>query len=114
MQDSSLPPPLSFLPSAPDSDCGLYVRSRTGVTTKIAIPADCLGFQTGESLQLITGGKFQAVPHSVRAGGGSPNGMQVARNTLAVFTQPELDEIVDRSTGKTYAQFSREVSERFM
>ncbi|KAL8990779.1 MAG: hypothetical protein Q9177_000656 [Variospora cf. flavescens] len=41
------------------------------------------------------------------------NGMQVVRNTLAVFTQPGLDEIVDRSTGKTYAQFSREVSERF-
>ncbi|KAL8672522.1 MAG: hypothetical protein Q9168_003025 [Polycauliona sp. 1 TL-2023] len=108
---SHLPPPtLPFLPGAPDPDSGLYIRSRTGAITKVKIPADCLAFQTGETLQLITGGKFQAVPHFVR---GSVGGGQVARNTLAVFTQPGLDEIVDRETGKTYAQFCREVAERF-
>ncbi|KAI4122091.1 MAG: hypothetical protein LQ338_006008 [Usnochroma carphineum] len=107
------PPPLPFLPAPPDPDSGLYIRSRTGAVAKIAIPADCLGFQTGESLQLITGGKFQAVPHFVRAGRASGDRRRVARNTLAVFTQPGLDEIVDRSTGKTFSQFSREVAERF-
>ncbi|KAI4147868.1 MAG: hypothetical protein L6R39_002990 [Caloplaca ligustica] len=113
-QQPSLPlPPLPFLPSAPDPDSGLYIRSRTGTTTKVAIPSDCLAFQTGEALQLITGGRFQAVPHFVRAGRASGNGRRIARNTLAVFTQPGLDEIVDRSTGKTFAQFSRQVVGRF-
>ncbi|KAL8911425.1 MAG: hypothetical protein Q9171_003415 [Xanthocarpia ochracea] len=114
MDDStSLPAPLPFLPGAPDPDSGLYIRSRSGAITKIKIPSDCLAFQTGETLQLITGGKFQAVPHFVRAAGRSVDGGQVARNTLAVFTQPGLEEIVDRQTGKTYAQFCREVAERF-
>ncbi|KAL8889854.1 MAG: hypothetical protein Q9215_002946 [Flavoplaca cf. flavocitrina] len=110
-QDTSLPPtPLPLLPDAPDPDSGLYIRSRTGVVIKVEIPPDCLAFQTGETLQLITGGKFQAVPHFVR---GSVNAGQVARNTLAVFTQPSLEEIVDHETGKTYAQFCREIAERF-
>ncbi|KAL8774032.1 MAG: hypothetical protein Q9209_001140 [Squamulea sp. 1 TL-2023] len=113
-QDSStLPPPLPILPGTPDPDCGLYIRSRTGVVTKVQIPTDCLAFQTGETLQLVTGGKFQAVPHFVRAAGGSVDGRQIARNTLAVFTQPDLEEVVDRQTGKTYAQLCREVAERF-
>jgi hypothetical protein len=30
------------------------------------IPKDCLAFQTGEALQLITRGKFMAVPHFVK------------------------------------------------
>ncbi|KAL9000218.1 MAG: hypothetical protein Q9169_001120 [Polycauliona sp. 2 TL-2023] len=107
---STPPPTLPFLSGAPDPDSGLYIRSRTGAITKVKIPADCLAFQTGETLQLITGGKFQAVPHFVR---GSVGGGQVARNTLAVFTQPGLDEIVERETGKTYAHFCREVAERF-
>ncbi|KAL8693492.1 MAG: hypothetical protein Q9218_001681 [Villophora microphyllina] len=114
LQGLSLPfSPLPFLPKAPDPQSGLYIRSRLGDITKIAIPSDCLAFQTGESLQLITGGKFQAVPHFVRAGKELGEGGRVARNTLAVFTQPGMDEIVERGTGKTYAQFSREVAARF-
>lgn len=76
------------------------------------IPPSCLGFQTGEALQLITGGKFQAVPHFVRAGNGKEMA-NVARNTLAVFTQPNLGEIVDRERGLTFAEFAKEVSGRF-
>ncbi|KAL8783665.1 MAG: hypothetical protein Q9213_004459 [Squamulea squamosa] len=110
---STLPPPLAILPGTTDPDGGLYIHSRTGVVTKVQIPTDCLAFQTGETLQLITGGKFKAVPHFVRAAGGSVDGRQIARNTLAVFTQPGLEEVVDRQTGKTYAQFCREVAERF-
>ncbi|CAL8583436.1 hypothetical protein XPA_009060 [Xanthoria parietina] len=110
-QDSSSPlAPLPFLPGAPDPDSGLHIRSRTGAIAKVKIPTDCLAFQTGETLQLVTGGKFQAVPHFVRA---STDGGQVARNTLAVFTQPPLEEVVDHETGKTYAQFCREVAQRF-
>lgn len=110
---SSSFPHLPFLSAPPDPDSGLYVCSRAGAITKVAIPVGCLAFQTGESLQLITRGEFQAVPHFVRAGRATKDGRQVARNTLAVFTQPKLDEVVDRSTGKTFAQFSREVAQRF-
>ncbi|KAL8952248.1 MAG: hypothetical protein Q9222_001834 [Ikaeria aurantiellina] len=107
------PPTLASLPSAPDAESGLYIQSRVGVVTKVAIPPDCLAFQTGETLQLITEGKFQAVPHFVRSGRALEDGSRIARNTLAVFTQPGLDEVVDQSSGKTYAEFCHEVAERF-
>lgn len=111
-QGSSTMPLLPALRSAPSPGAGLYIKSRTDAVTKVNIPPDCLGFQTGEALQLITGGRFKAVPHFVRAGEGS--GMEgVARNTLAVFTQPNLGEVVDRERGLTFAEFAREVSGRF-
>ena len=36
----------------------------------------------------------------------------VARNTLAVFTQPNLEEVVDKEKGITFGEFSRMVGER--
>lgn len=39
--------------------------------------------------------------------------MRVARNTLAVFTQPELEDVVDGEKGTTFGDFSREVVGRF-
>ena len=110
--DSNVLPPLPALPSAPSSSTGLYIKSRTSAVKKVDIPPSCLGFQTGEALQLITGGKFRAVPHFVRTGG-NEYGRKIARNTLAVFTQPNLEDIVDRERGLTFAEFSKEVSERF-
>ncbi|MCJ1466633.1 hypothetical protein MMC07_005253 [Pseudocyphellaria aurata] len=105
-------PTLPFLsaPSFPSS--GLYIHSRSSNIVKVNIPFDCLAFQTGEALQLITDGKFRAVPHFVRAGGAG-NGSKVARNTLAVFTQPELGEVVDKKAGTTFGEFCQEVAERF-
>ena len=105
-------PPLRPLSSAPTPSAGLYIKSRTAAITKVNIPPSCLGFQTGEALQLITGGKFQAVPHFVRAASGNEM-VNVARNTLAVFTQPNLGEIVDRERCLTYAEFAKEVIGRF-
>ena len=109
----SLPnlPNLSF---PPDVEAGLYIHARDSTITKVSIPYDCLGFQTGEALQVITRGKFKAVPHFVRAPLqlGSTNEM-VARNTLAVFTQPNLEDIVDREKGTTFGEFSKEVLGRF-
>ena len=35
------------LPSSPDPKAGLYIHSRSGTTTKVNIPTDCLAFQTG-------------------------------------------------------------------
>lgn len=97
--------PLPILDSSPDPLAGLYIRSRSSRIVKVNIPPSCLAFQTGEALQTITEGKFRAVPHFVRAPrpGFGAEGMKVARNTLAVFTQPNLHEIVDRKSGTTFA-----------
>ncbi|KAL9620424.1 MAG: hypothetical protein Q9160_005009 [Pyrenula sp. 1 TL-2023] len=100
-------PALSELPTAPSLQAGLYIRSRTSQIHKISIPSSCLAFQTGEALQLITKGAFRAVPHFVRGAGGK--GDNVARNTLAVFTQPNLGEVVDLERGTTFGEFARGV-----
>jgi hypothetical protein len=106
---SSLPS-LPELPSSPDPAAGLYIRSRADVVTKVSIPRDCLGFQTGEALEVITKGKFRAVPHFVK--GAAAKGGKVARNTLAVFTQPNLGDVVEKDSGKDFARFAREIVER--
>ena len=101
--------PLEELTASPDPKAGLYIRSRTSEIVKVNIPKDCLAFQTGEALELITQGKFRAVPHFVR-GAKAPGPARIARNTLALFTQPNLGEFVQE--GKTFADFAREVVER--
>lgn len=100
---------LKELDSSPDPEAGLYIHSRSGETVQVKIPRDCIAFQTGEALQKITKGKFRAVPHyvkGVRAGYGGGN---VARNTLAVFTQPNLGELVDVDQGISFGEFARGV-----
>lgn len=101
--------PLSELDRSPDPKAGLYIHSRTGETVKVAIPRDCLAFQTGEALEIITKGRFKAVPHFVR-GAGPGMGGKVARNTLAVFTQPNLWEKVDDR--RDFAAFAKEIVEK--
>lgn len=78
--------PLPELDRSPDPSAGLYIHSRSGRVAKVNIPKDCLAFQTGEALEVITKGKFRAVPHFVK-GAAHSKGARVARNTLAVFTQ---------------------------
>ncbi|KAL1992626.1 hypothetical protein VTN49DRAFT_4658 [Thermomyces lanuginosus] len=104
--------PLPELPSSPDPSAGLYIRSRTGAIVKVNIPKDCLAFQTGEALELITQGRFRAVPHFVRGVSDTANAgtARIARNTLAIFTQPNLKEEV--KPGVTFADFAREVVAR--
>ncbi|KAF9889932.1 hypothetical protein FE257_006806 [Aspergillus nanangensis] len=98
--------PLPELAQSPDPKAGLYIQSRTGEVVKVNIPRDCLAFQTGEALQLITRGRFRAVPHFVK--GAKPMGAaRIARNTLAVFTQPNLAEEVEE--GVSFADFARGV-----
>lgn len=63
--DGSLPP-LPGLDGHPDPKAGLWIKDRAGRTTQVDIPRDCLAFQTGEALEIITHGKFRAVPHFVR------------------------------------------------
>ena len=109
------PPTLPSFPpfrSPPDPSAGLYIHSRTGNTIKVNIPEDCLAFQTGEALEVITKGKFRAVPHFVKAPKSSLDGDKVARNTLAVFTQPNLGDIIDREKGIIFRDFARDVVDR--
>lgn len=103
-------PSLPILPTSPDPKAGLYILSRGNQVVKIDIPADCVAFQTGEALQMITDGRFKAVPHFVR-GPGSGLGT-VARNTLAVFMQPDIDEVIDKVEGTTYGQFVEMIVKR--
>jgi isopenicillin N synthase-like dioxygenase len=102
-------PPLPEMAAPPDPKAGLYVRSRSGGVVRVAVPRDCLAFQTGEALEVITRGRFRAVPHFVR-GAALGRGGEVARNTLAVFTQPNLWEMVGAE--RDFAAFAREVVER--
>jgi len=101
--------PLPELDSSPDPKAGLYIRSRAGETVKVGVPKDCLAFQTGEALEVITQGKFKAVPHFVR-GAAPVGGGKIARNTLAVFTQPNLWELVDEK--RDFAAFARGIVEK--
>ncbi|KAJ9133000.1 Clavaminate synthase-like protein [Pleurostoma richardsiae] len=98
---------LDELPASPDPAAGLYIKSRTGQTVQVKIPRDCIAFQTGEALERITGGKFKAVPHFVRGARAAQSGGRIARNTLAVFTQPNLGEEVDISQHITFGEFAR-------
>ncbi|RMZ85785.1 hypothetical protein DV737_g340, partial [Chaetothyriales sp. CBS 132003] len=78
--------------ASPSPSAGLYIRSRAGQTYKVSIPRDCLAFQTGEALELMTRGKFKAVPHFVRG--------------------PNLDEVVDVASHTTFGEFARGVVHR--
>ncbi|KAK3396347.1 hypothetical protein B0T20DRAFT_268735 [Sordaria brevicollis] len=100
-------PPLAELPTSPDPKAGLYIKSRTGQTVQVKIPRDCIAFQTGEALERITGGKFKAVPHFVRGARAEMSAGRIARNTLAVFTQPNLGDEVDMEQHITFGEFAR-------
>lgn len=102
-------PPLQELGASPDPEAGLYIKSRTGETVQVRIPRDCIAFQTGEALERITAGRFKAVPHFVRGVRASVSDGRVARNTLAVFTQPNLGEEVDIEQHLTFGEFARGV-----
>ncbi|CAK7236972.1 hypothetical protein SCUCBS95973_009789 [Sporothrix curviconia] len=101
-------PLLAELDASPDLAAGLYITSRTGEVVQVKIPRDCIAFQTGEALERITAGQFKAVPHFVRGARPQPGSTsRIARNTLAVFTQPNLGEDVDREQHITFGEFAR-------
>ena len=96
-------PTLDELPQSPDPQAGLWIKNRKGEPVQVKIPRDCIAFQTGEALERITRGKFKAVEHSVR--GAYSKG--ISRNTLAVFTQPNLEDEVDLDQHITFGEFAR-------
>jgi isopenicillin N synthase-like dioxygenase len=83
----------------PDPRGGLWVVDRTGGSTKVDIPKDCLGLQCGECLQVITGGLLVATPHCVRAPE-SPPGVRAGRVTCPCFvdTGPEFPMLMPLHT----------------
>ncbi|KAI1432164.1 hypothetical protein GGR50DRAFT_675676 [Xylaria sp. CBS 124048] len=101
-------PILEELSASPDPQAGLWIRDRKGVPVQVKIPRDCIAFQTGETLERITNGKFKAVEHSVR--GAYAKG--IARNTLAVFTQPNLEDEVDLEHHVNFGEFARGIIAR--
>ncbi|KAK9450968.1 uncharacterized protein V1518DRAFT_412197 [Limtongia smithiae] len=92
--------PDTELVSSPDPESGLYIRNRHGEIIKVNIPKDCLAFQTGQALQVVTNNQFRAVPHFVK-GSQVPG---ICRNTLAVFCQPSLHEMVGADDFATFAR----------
>jgi len=92
--------------SSPSPKSGLYIRTRGGDLTRVAIPSNCLAFQTGEALELVTERKLQATPHCVRVGAGE--GVEkVSRETFALFMQPDTDQSITPS--ETFGQFSKRI-----
>ncbi|KAG7663823.1 uncharacterized protein J8A68_002683 [[Candida] subhashii] len=81
----------SSLSKSPDPSAGLYIRDRNNEIVKVDIPSNSLAFQSGSALEEISRGKFKAVPHFVKG----TNLPSIARNTLAVFCQPNLDEAIN-------------------
>lgn len=49
--------------NCPDSNAGLYIKSRTGELVHARIPENAIAFQVGETAQIHTGGWLQATPH---------------------------------------------------
>jgi isopenicillin N synthase-like dioxygenase len=74
---------------------GLFIKDRHDKFTQVQIPSDCLAFQIGEAAQIASRGLLVATPHLVR--GVSYDGM--ARNTFAVFMQPNVDAILKPGYG---------------
>jgi len=93
--------------SSPSPSSGLYIRTRGGDLNKVSIPADCLAFQTGEALEVATGGKLRATPHCVRVGTTGTDAVNISRQTFALFMQPNTDQLL--SPTKTFGQFSEEI-----
>eukprot|EP00456_Euglypha_rotunda_P035423 TRINITY_DN27273_c0_g1_i1.p1 TRINITY_DN27273_c0_g1~~TRINITY_DN27273_c0_g1_i1.p1 ORF type:complete len:373 (-),score=58.88 TRINITY_DN27273_c0_g1_i1:57-1175(-) len=93
----------------PDPDCGLYIRDRTGTPVKASIPEKELAFQLGDSSQIQTGSYLQATPHYVKIP--NPDKMKgIARNTFAVFMQPEWHEPLSTPAKADTARIKRDVA----
>lgn len=105
--DESLPG-LEELETLPESasDCGLYIKDKSGEYCKISIPRDCLAFQIGEAAQVASMGLLVATPHLVRG----LCSESIARNTFAVFMQPNVDEMLTPT--ESYYDFTQKVFNR--
>lgn len=93
------------LDECPDPEVGLYVRDLRGAVTHISAPpgvGECLFFQVGEALQVVSGGLFHATEHCVRGPPGPLAGY--ARASMAVFLQPHAHEELPLPEGSSFAE----------
>jgi len=74
----------------PDTNSGLYAKTRNGQIVRVKIPSTALGYQIGECTQVFTGAVVRATPHAVRALR-FPESQHLSRETFAVFMQPNFD-----------------------
>ena len=65
---------------------------------RIGIPQHMLAFQLGESTQIHTGGYLEATPHCV-VRSDEIAGKNVARNTFALFMEPNHLEVMETPEG---------------
>lgn len=94
--------------ASPSPISGLYIRNRGGDLVKVAIPADCLAFQVGESLEVATGNRLRATPHCVRVGFGEDAEL-ISRSTYALFMNANTDQKLSEDI--TFGQFSKKIFE---
>ncbi|BGP19039.1 hypothetical protein JCM10213_009251 [Rhodosporidiobolus nylandii] len=118
---------------APSPSTGLFIRTRSGRLVQAKIPENCVALQTGETIELLTSKRLAATPHFVNASAatlgkkaleaierkkaedpenwGKVESGVVTRETLAVFLQPNHDEVVSTG-GETFGEFSARVFKR--
>ncbi|GAA5885009.1 hypothetical protein JCM6882_007190 [Rhodosporidiobolus microsporus] len=118
---------------APSPSTGLFIKTRGGQVVQAKIPENCVALQTGETIQLLTSQRLAATPHFVNATAstlgrkaleaierkkeaepeswGKVEEGVVTRETLAVFLQPNNNEVVS-SEGETFGEFTARVFKR--
>jgi isopenicillin N synthase-like dioxygenase len=84
----------------PDPEAGLYIETRGGRIVRVATPPDALAFQMGEATQILTGGILRATKHYVRGAAGEA-ARHISRNTLAVFMQPNITDVLNPPPGRS-------------
>jgi isopenicillin N synthase-like dioxygenase len=73
---------------------GLYIQTTTTNNDRqddpvhVPLPPTSLGFQLGETLEIMSRGRLRATPHAVRGGTVGSGG----RSSLAVFLQPQASQ----------------------
>jgi isopenicillin N synthase-like dioxygenase len=73
---------------------GLYIQTRRpGELVHAQLSETSLGIQLGETLEIMSRGRFRATPHAVKAPPPPYNGaFGMGRSSLAVFLQPSADQ----------------------
>lgn len=89
---------------------GLWVAARNGELQRLDIPSDCMAVQCGECMQILTGGRLVATPHSVRPP--SKNSRGISRATLPVFVDVSPDFVLSSPLGREAVFAHNAVKER--
>ncbi|PSC69333.1 2-oxoglutarate (2OG) and Fe(II)-dependent oxygenase superfamily [Micractinium conductrix] len=88
--------------ACPDPQAGLHIKDRSGKVVQAVIPANHVGFQVGETLQIHSGGLLRGTPHCVVAPRPEYSA-GISRETFAVFMQPHWDEPLAAPAGASAA-----------